>query len=149
MTGCMEKDPRWHLINCKILIANCFMLPSINKGEFDKVNWWQLHPLKVVFHITLVINRALILKPLENNPILAKMFPLTPTEHCWSHLTVEDILQYIFDTWHPSLSRGGQEVCSTSILKNLQCQQICILCQTEVTFYSYLVSTALLLWSAY
>ena len=36
LKGCTEKDPKWDLMDCNILQANCFSLPpSTIKGEFD------------------------------------------------------------------------------------------------------------------
>jgi len=46
LKGCVEKDPKWHQIDCKILLANCFSLPSLKKEN----STWDQESLTAFFH---------------------------------------------------------------------------------------------------
>ena len=35
MKGCVEKSPKWRMINYKILLSNCLVFACETKGEFD------------------------------------------------------------------------------------------------------------------
>ena len=46
--GVQEKDPQWHPIDCKILLANCFSLPCTEKENLT----WDQESLRAFFHAT-------------------------------------------------------------------------------------------------
>ena len=43
---CMKNDPKWHLIDCKILLSNCFSLPCTEKENLT----WDQDSLKAFVH---------------------------------------------------------------------------------------------------
>jgi len=45
----MEKDPKWLLIDCKILLANCFSLPCTEKDNLT----WDHESFRAFFHAPL------------------------------------------------------------------------------------------------